>query len=116
MKELEKVYVDMGFIDLDAVIVFGNRPALERYVRKVFGDNTISIKMTNTRLGETFMLDGYVPIIWMPRRPRTKREHGTLAHEAVHAVSYMFRYLETPITEDTEEIFCKAVGRIVSAV
>lgn len=113
---MSEVLVDMSFVDMQILCVFGNREVLQKKLRKVFDEPSLTIEPSNTKLGETFMKDGYIPVIWVPRKPKKPREYGTLAHEATHAVSYMFRYLKTPINEDTEEIFSKAVGYIVQKI
>jgi hypothetical protein len=67
--------------------------------------------------GFYFFRDGYVPIIWIPRRPRTAREHATLAHEAFHAVSITLRrWAAIELTNDTEEVFCHSLGHVIATV
>lgn len=52
------------------------------------------------------------PFIVLKRRPRTSEEIGTLAHEAVHAISDILKYTKV----DDEEVFAMSVGAIVRAV
>lgn len=40
------------------------------------------------RDGFCFYSEGAKPVIWLPRFPKTPEEIATLAHEAVHAVSF----------------------------
>ena len=61
-------------------------------------------------LGKVFRRPGYCPIIWIPRRPRTPQEHGTLAHEVFHAVRLLMDWAGIHLNEDTEEAYCHALG------
>jgi len=50
------------------------------------------------------------PVIALRRFPETPEDIGTLAHEAVHAVKYIFDHIEE---QSSDEIFAHSVGAIV---
>ena len=63
--------------------------------------------------GKCYYHKGSYPMVVLPRQPKTSEEIGTLAHEAVHAIDYIFGYLEE--TRATE-IHAHSVGAIVRKV
>lgn len=63
--------------------------------------------------GQTLFRRGYVPIIWIPRRPVTSREHATLAHECIHAVMHLFDWVSLDVNRETEEVFAHAVAHLI---
>lgn len=52
----------------------------------------------------------YVPVVWVPRLPKTPREYGTLAHEMLHAVGWLSKWAGFRLDNDSEETFCHALG------
>lgn len=63
--------------------------------------------------GICFDCGGCYPIIALPKFPKTSEEIATLAHEAVHAVDYIF---ETIGEENGGEVFAHSVSAIVEKV
>ena len=67
--------------------------------------------------GMYFLHRGHVPIVWIPRRPRTPREYGTLADQVMHVVRMMLvDWVGMPLTDDTDKAFCHALGYAVRAI
>lgn len=61
------------------------------------------------RQGVTFRHEGCHPVIAVPD-VRTPQQVGTLAHEAVHAVHYIFEMISET---NLDEVFAHSVGAIV---
>jgi hypothetical protein len=60
---------------------------------------------------------GYRPIIWLPRVPRTPREIGTLAHEALHAIRPIMQdWVGIEFDRDTQEVYCHALSHVVTTI
>lgn len=59
--------------------------------------------------GCVFTRDGYAPILWMPRKPKTNEEYGTLNHEIFHIVYRVMSWAHIPLTESSEEAFCHQI-------
>jgi hypothetical protein len=66
--------------------------------------------------GYHFVHGRRAPIIWIPRKPRTPREHGTLAHEVFHAVRQMAEWHGIALSRETDEVYCHALGHVVTAI
>lgn len=66
------------------------------------------------RRGVTFY-NGHIspPVIALPKKPKTPAELGTLAHEATHAIRFIFTQVSE---ESSDEIFAHSVGAIVRKV
>lgn len=60
--------------------------------------------------GRFFGLEGKDGVIVLPKKPKTPEEVGDLAHEAVHAVKYIFDHVEE---KSIDEVFAHSVGAIV---
>lgn len=65
------------------------------------------------RQGVCFYAKECHPIIALPKKPKTSEEIGTLAHEAVHAVTNIFDKIEET---SNDEIFAHSVGAVVRGV
>jgi hypothetical protein len=63
------------------------------------------------RRGSTYHRSDCHPVIYLPRKPKTKEEIGTLAHEAVHAVNHIFDMIEDD--NRSTEVFAHSVGAVV---
>ena len=57
-------------------------------------------------LGKRIMIDGYVPIIWLPKFPKTPTEIGTAIHEIFHSICDCMRWAGIPLTNSSEEAYC----------
>ena len=67
--------------------------------------------------GRYFYRPGYVPIIWIPCKPRTPVEYGTLGHEVLHAVRLMlFDWAGIPLSAQTDEVYCHAIGHAMRKI
>lgn len=109
--------VHMGLFDYTFIVaVFNDIKTIEQYVAWKFDSFPPPDDYADVALGRTYYRTGYVPIIWIPKRPKTAKEWGTLAHEACHGVQHLFDWAGMRINKDTDEIFAHAVKRIVEAV
>lgn len=104
----------MGMFDYTIRIVFGSQRTAVEYVQWLYEDDGVVVQ--HQRRGFCAYREGFIPVIWLPRRPRTAIEHGTLAHEAMHAVAHMTRWAGIPINESTDEVYCHAIGHVVRRV
>ena len=96
--------------------VVGPYTGVEDYVRWKLDDPNFNADSDHKPRGRIFYRPGYVPILWIPRRPRSAREHGTLAHEVFHAVCHLMNWAMIPLTESSEEVYCHAVGHGVTKI
>lgn len=97
--------------DYSVVVVFGGRKKLIK-VLKYYGyeDAEESAEHSKNKRGVCFYSAGLTPVISMPKSPTTNEEFGTLAHEAVHAVDFLMKFIGQ---NDVGEVFAHSVGAIV---
>ena len=63
--------------------------------------------------GKCFIKDNLVPIVWVPRKPKTTKEIGTLTHELGHALMKCFQFIDIKHTEETDEVWQHSIGYLV---
>lgn len=92
------------------IVCFGN----EKFIKKVlhsWGHKPADMLLDmERRRGLCYYTKGCHPVIALPRFPKTAEEIGSLAHEAVHAVGYIFQAIEQ---NSAEEVYAHSVGAIV---
>lgn len=91
------------------IFTWGNAEQIKKVLESYGHQEWATIGMENCR-GRCFYTRGSHPVIAMPRRPKTPTEIGTLAHEATHAVEYLFDYISE---KPGGEIFAHSIGAIV---
>ncbi len=110
---MKKIRVPILNDEYGVYVVWGEDvKKIEKWTHWHFDDKAMDTYMETSR-GRTFYRDGYMPVIWM----NTKTWHefaGTLAHEAVHAVDFIFTSIGEHNTRG--ELFAHAVGAIVRMV
>ncbi len=113
-KYFKKILIDMGMFDYDIyVIISNNKTRVGKYVNDYYKAEDGILRSPDNELGICYSKDGYCPVIWIPKFPKSPKEYGTLAHEAFHAVFYMTKWASIKINEATEEVIAHAVSYIV---
>ena len=115
-KNIKHNTVHMGTFDFSVIVVVGDYSEAFKFVCWKFEDNTDmgDLDMGYEARGRCFFRRGYVPIIWIPAKPKTPREHATYAHECLHAVYHLFEWSGIPATRDTEEVMCHAMSHLIT--
>lgn len=114
---LQEFRLHMGVFDFDVCAVIGDYEKMGEYIAWKFEEKDFDPKRWDHGYkprGKCFFCTGYCPIIWLPRLPKTPREHATFAHEALHAVYHLFEWSSLPMTRDTEEVVCHSLAHIVT--
>lgn len=114
---LKEIKVSMGLFDFDVICVIGNYKNLGKYIQWKFEDKDFdpaNFDLEYECRGKCCFRRGYVPVIWIPRKPKTAREHATLAHECLHAVFHLFEWANLPVNRDTEEVMTHAQAHLVT--
>jgi hypothetical protein len=117
--KLKEIEIYMGLFDFNITCVIGDFDQTLKYVAWKFEDEELDGNEINKGYeprGKCFMRRGYVPIMWLPKRPTKPRELATLAHEAIHAALFMFDWASVPQGADTEEVLGHTVGHIVNEI
>ncbi len=111
MKELS---INLGMIDQDVIVAIGKRESVQEYMRFKFEcNNDFDAKDS---YGRCYFSEGYAPIVWIPNYPRTPRQHGTLAHECIHASLFISRKIGIGIERNSEEFLAHAVSYLVTSI
>lgn len=111
--------VHMGIFDFSVIVLFGDYKTTLNYVAWKFHDKEGEVDINEANMnyaprGECFFKRGYVPIIWIPKKPKTMREHATYAHECLHAIFHLFEWAGIPVTRDTEEVMTHAMAHLIT--
>lgn len=113
---LKKFDVHFGTFEYTVCCIVGPYESAKKYARWKMDDPDIRFADTAPR-GMCLTSEGWVPILWIPRAPRTAREYGSLAHEVLHAVTYMLNsWTNVRLTLDSDEVYCHAVGHLMTSI
>lgn len=66
--------------------------------------------------GCVFRKETFVPIIWIPRAPKTPREYATLQHEILHVVHEIMKWANMELNDHTEEAYCHLMGHLTNKI
>lgn len=121
---LKEIVIHFGMFDFKAICVVGPYEAALKFAAwkhewpKEWDVQVVSSEMNKgyEPRGRIFRRPGYVPVIWIPHRPRTPREYGTLAHEVLHAVRLLMDWAAIELNAETEEAYCHALGHGVTTI
>ena len=114
---LNEIRVHMGLFDFTVVCVIGNKKKADEYVAWKFDDKELpNFDQGYETIGRCYFKRGYVPVIWIPRKPKTTREHATLAHECLHAVFHLFDWVGLRVTRDTEEVMTHSMAHLIDSI
>ena len=115
----KEIRIEMGVFNFSIICIIGDYKNCGKYIQWKFEDKDFNAEawdMNYIPNGKVFFRQGYVPILWIPRKPRTTREHATLAHEALHCVYHLFEWANLSMTRDTEEVVAHSMAYIVNEV
>lgn len=111
---LREIPIRFETFEYDATCVVGPLPKLEHYVQWAFVDKTFTIEREYE--GLFLARDGREPILWIPARPKTPKELGTLVHESMHLVHHMLKWANITLSDETDEVYGFALAHAVSSV
>lgn len=106
----------MGMFDFAVVCIAGPWESVAEYIKWKFESDDLDIEASNIGYearGKCFFKSGYVPVIWIPDKPKTPREYATLAHESIHAVMHLFDWAYLAVSVETEEVLTHATAHLV---
>lgn len=114
---LKEIRVEFGMFENAILCIVGPRADVAVYVEWKHERPVAPFWSETPSLGSTFYRHGYKPIVWVPRRPRTPRELGTLAHELLHAIRWLMQeWASIDFTNETQEVYCHALGFCMAEV
>ena len=110
----KRIVIPVFNSEYKVIVVWGNEKLLQKTAKDYQYPDDIPYTLDTSNRGCCFNRHECHPIIYLPKRPQTSEEIGTLAHEAVHAVNHIFDKISEPI-RDTE-VFAHSVGAVVRKV
>lgn len=90
------------------IVVFGDALEVGKCLKK-YGYKGVDADFGDDR-GYTYYDRDCHPVIALPYKPKNAEDMGVLAHEAVHAVKYVFDFIGE---ESIDEAFAHSVGAVV---
>lgn len=109
----------MGMFDFDVLCIIGEYSKVNVYMKWKFEEKDFNQKkwdMEYEPRGRCFFKQGYVPVIWIPQKPRKPREYATLSHECIHATYHLFAWVGLPMSRDTEEVMTHATAHLINSI
>lgn len=115
-KEKNSYLIDLAIFKRNLLVIFGDKEQLIKEVRKYHTEE----ELEGVLEGFTFKEDGKTVydakfntfFIWMPEKPKTAQEAGTLAHEVFHATCAMLENIGMSLSDDSEEAYAYTIGFI----
>lgn len=109
--------VGMGMFEYEVLFIFSNdlRRVANFINKKHEWKGTLKIDSDDGDFNKKGMCvgrDGYIPVIWMPRKPKTIEEQSTLAHECLHAVGWMSKHFGLKYDDNNDEVFTHAISHL----
>lgn len=111
-KENRSIVIDILNNEYKVVVCWGSDNWVKKVLTSWQHEQLNLLDLENMR-GQTFWTKDCAPVIVLRHRPKTGEEIGTLAHESVHAISWIFDRIEE---ESRGEVFAHSVGAIVRKV
>lgn len=107
----KSIDVHFGMFDFTMNVIVGPGANVAKYLAWKFDTNDFPAFDPDRAHAMYFMAPGYVPVIWLPRKPTKPREIAALAHEILHVLRHMLvDWAAIPLTRDTDETFCHAMS------
>ena len=108
------IKIDFSPFEYGVTVCIGDYKEFSKYIKRKTGKTTDSGPYGS--LGQCAHVKDWCPFIWIPRKPKTAREVGTLAHEAVHAGLWLLDWVGANAEVGNDEFFGHIVGYIVTQV
>lgn len=113
---LIKIYTKFGLFDYQVATVIGERAEAEKWIKYKLEVDDLGYQDEFEPLGICHYRPRYIPIIWLPKIPKTPREFGTLSHEVFHAVCHFHEWANVPLDRSTEELAAHTISHIVTDI
>jgi hypothetical protein len=112
-KKAREIVVPILNDEYKVVVCFGSPKQIEKVLHRWHHNPKDVASDMENGYGFCYCAEGCHPVIAMPEFPHTSEQIGTLAHEAVHAVTNIFDMVEE---DGGREVFALSVGAIVREV
>ena len=110
---VEEIIIPILNNEYKVIVCFGSPKEIKKVLRK-WGHHPADIVLdVEGRRGICYHTKNCHPVIAMPSFPKNAKEIGTLAHEAIHAIGYIFRMIEQ---DSAEEVYAHSVSAIIRTV
>jgi len=109
--------IHFGTFDYTAYCVIGPFGRVKKYLRWKFEDKHFYVPKHGTGYaGLCFYQPGYVPVIWLPKKPKSVNDIAITAHEALHVVQHLFIWAGIPMNQETKEVSAHTLQYLVKQI
>jgi hypothetical protein len=117
-KGMRVIRIEMGVFDIWVLALVGPEKNLEGFVRWNYNkpEYVHELSEYSGHKGMCLKPKGCAPAVWIPRKPRTPEEYGTLAHECTHAAIHVMEWIGMPINNETSELLTHTVAWLVDNI
>jgi len=116
-KGLRFIRIELGVYDTWVNAVIGPRKNLQGFVRWNYDRPSFAEKDDrHHQLGLCLKLSGYAPLIWIPKKPRTRKDLGVLVHECTHAALYVAEWIGEPVNPDQSETLAHTISWLMQSI
>lgn len=114
----ENFIVKIGLFSQQVMFHFGNINLLKEQLAKYFEEyeyiNILNDIKSKIVFGSTYCLPKGV-LVYMPNRPKTDEDYGTLAHEILHAVFNITEKVGIEYSPEGEEVYTYLMQALMQA-
>lgn len=112
--------ISIDLYDRDVMVHFGSKKELRKVLRNYHKPNIVDEIIENINFdanGHTLYdsANGAF-IVYMPKKPSTSAEIGTLVHELSHATNAIMEAIGVTLTESSEEAYTYCLGFLTRKV
>lgn len=108
MKE-QQIVIPILNDEYKVIVCWGDSSYVNKVLKRYHQPERDLMEFMDCR-GKTFMHSHCYPVIALAKEPKTAEIIGSLAHEAVHAIEYIFTYIGEG---SRDEVFAHSVSAIV---
>lgn len=114
----QSIEVHFGTFDYRLFVIIGAPDNVLKYARWKMDNPMIGLGLDiRNQRGLCFVKSGWMPLLWLPRKPRSAADIGVLAHELIHAITVMLvDWVGLKLSDDTDEVFAHAMGYAVTEI
>lgn len=99
------------------VVIGKDFEKITKFIALKLNDDEFSYHFKDSR-GACFYRFNFIPVLWLPKVPKTAREYGTFSHEIFHLVAYILnRWAGLKLElEISDEAYCHLIGKITTDI
>jgi hypothetical protein len=111
-KGMRVIRIEMGVFDIWVLTIIGPSKCIQPFVRWNYNKPNFihDPGEYGGQRGLCLKPNGCAPCIWIPRKPKTPDEMGTLVHECTHAALYVADWVGEKVGPNQSELLAHTAG------